>query len=298
MPRVLTIRIFYHGEKNFMDKMLKKTALILVAVIISFLLIAASFRSQEKIAVFAGSAGKPALEEAAIAFEEKTQIKVELIFGGSGTVLSQMKISKSGDVYIPGSPDYMAKAFKEGVVEDAGKIIAYLVPAIIVQKGNPKNIKTLGDLAKPGVRVGIADPNSVCVGQYAVEILKHNLLYEDIAKNIVVYAESCSKTASIIAMGNVDAVIGWDVFHSWNPDKTEIIYIEPYGKIPKLAYIPASVSKYAKNRDAAKSFINFLISGEGQKYFKKWGYVTSEEEAKKFAPDAVVPTVFELLEEI
>lgn len=53
-----------------------------------------------------GAVSKPAMEEAAKAFEQRTGIKVYLTFGGSGAILSQMKLSREGDLYIPGSPDY------------------------------------------------------------------------------------------------------------------------------------------------------------------------------------------------
>ena len=68
------------------------------------------------VVAFCGSAGKPALEECAEAFEDKTGIKVEFHFGGSGKMLSELEISKRGDLYVPGSPDYMAKATRDGVV--------------------------------------------------------------------------------------------------------------------------------------------------------------------------------------
>src|SRR5512138_569809 len=54
------------------------------------------------ISVFAGSASKPALDEAANLFEKRTGAKVYLTYGGSGTVLSQMELAKTGDLYIPG----------------------------------------------------------------------------------------------------------------------------------------------------------------------------------------------------
>jgi len=72
--------------------------------------------SEKSITVFAGSASKPALEEAAATFEQQTGIKVYLNFGGSGTMLSQLKIAGEGDLYIPGSPDYMQKAENEGII--------------------------------------------------------------------------------------------------------------------------------------------------------------------------------------
>jgi molybdate transport system substrate-binding protein len=116
----------------------------------------------QEIQVFAGSASKPPLDEAAQLFQKQTGIKVYLTYGGSGAVLSQMKLSRTGDLYIPGSPDYLKKAERDNVIDpSSSKIVAYLVPAIGVQRGNPKNIQSLGDLVKPGIKVGIANPDSV-----------------------------------------------------------------------------------------------------------------------------------------
>ena len=174
-------------------------------------------KAPKTITAFCGSASKPAMEEAAQAFAEKRGIKVYLNFSGSGTVLSQMKVSKSGDLYIPGSPDYMVMAEQSGVVEpDSVKIISYLIPAILVQPGNPRNIQSLPDLARPGIEVGIGNPEAVCVGLYAYEILERNNLLTEVEANIVTHAESCAKTASLVALKSVDAILGWRVFSKWH----------------------------------------------------------------------------------
>ena len=108
---------------------MKRLLILLVAVLLfSLPLYGCSQGEQKTITAFVGSASKPAMEEAAQAFEEETGIKVYLNFSGSGTMLSQLKIAKEGDLYIPGSPDYMVKAEREGVVyPDSVKIISYLV---------------------------------------------------------------------------------------------------------------------------------------------------------------------------
>ncbi|UCD85304.1 MAG: molybdate ABC transporter substrate-binding protein [Deltaproteobacteria bacterium] len=247
---------------------------------------------------FCGAASKPAMEEAAKVFEGATGIRVYLNFGGSGTVLSQMKMSKSGDLYIPGSPDYMVKAGKDGVIDpDTVKIISYLVPAILVQEGNPKNIQKLSDLTRPGIRVGTGDPESVCVGLYAYEILGYNDLIDDVreAGTIVTYAESCSKTASLVALKAVDAILGWRVFSLWHPDTTDVVYLNPE-QLPRLSYIPGAISIFTHDRNSAQRFLNFLTSPEGQEIFIKWGYVATESEAKNFAPHAEIGKEYKLPE--
>lgn len=247
----------------------------------------------KELTAFVGSASKPPMEEAARAFEKETGIKVYLNFSGSGTMLSQMKISKSGDLYIPGSPDYMLMAERDGVVDPASiKLITYLVPAILVQKGNPKNIRSLADLAKPGVEVGIGNPEAVCVGLYAYEILEYNKMLAKVWPNIVTNAESCDKTATLVALKSVDAVLGWRVFASWH-DTIDVVYLEPQ-QIPRLAYVPGAISTFTEDRESAEKFLDFLVSTQGQDIFKKWGYITTEEEARKFAPQAEIGGEYQL----
>ena len=268
--------------------------LILAALVICLPFGACSKEEQKTITVFAGAASKPALEEAAQAFESETGTKVYFNFGGSGTVLSQMKLAKSGDLYIPGSPDYMVTAERDGVVESESiKIIAYLIPAILVQEGNPKNIQALSDLAKPGIKVGIGNPEAVCVGLYAIGILDHNNLLTDVGRNIVTQAESCEKTATLLSLKSVDAVLGWHVFHNWDPDNIDVVYLKPE-QLPRIAYIPAAISTFTKDRDSAQEYIEFLLSKQGQEIFQKWGYIATESEARKFAPDAEIGGEYKL----
>ncbi len=251
-------------------------------------------RTEKHISAFCGSASKPALEECARVFEKSSGIRVILHFSGSGTMLSQMKMSRRGDIYIPGTPDYMIKAEKEGIVnKDTEKIIAYLVPSILVQRGNPKGIRGLKDLARPGIRVAIGNPDSVCVGLYAVEILSRAGLLNAVSKNIVTLGGSCSKTAALIPMKAVDAIIGWRVFAKWNPRTTEAVPISPRN-IPRVAYIPAAVSTFTTDFRSSKAFINFLVRDKARAIFAKWGYLPTENAARRFAPDAHVGGEYKL----
>ena len=277
--------------RNTMGKTLILFVLSIISVAVGLFCFASAYpqgSEENPLQVFCGAASKPPMEECAAAFEKKTNIKVEVQFGGSGAMLSALKMSKRGDIFIPGAPDYMVKAEREGVVDPKKvKILAYLVPAILVQKGNPKGIRSLEDLARRGITVGIGNPEAVCVGLYAVEVLNYSGLLEKVGKNIIVHAESCEKTAALIAMKKVDAILGWREFSKWNPEAIEAVLIAP-DKIPRLAYIPAGVCTTSKDPERAWRFIEFLASLDGQRIFAKWGYIISEEEVRKFAPKAKI----------
>jgi molybdate transport system substrate-binding protein len=238
--------------------------------------------SAERLMVFAGAASKPPTEEVAKAFEKKTGVKVDISVGGSGTVLSQMMLAKEGDIYFPGSSDFMEIAKKKGaVLPETEKIVVYLVPAINVQKGNPKGIHSLKDLTKPGLKVAIANPEGVCVGTYAVEIIEKNLTPQEkdaFRKNLINYTESCDKTATAVSLKMADAVIGWRVFHYWDPERIETVPLKK-DEIVRVGYIPIAISKFTKNRLLAQRFIDFILSEEGRAIFQKYHYLMTPDEA-------------------
>lgn len=235
-----------------------------------------------RITIFAGAASKPPTEELVDLFEKETGASVDVIFGGSGYVLSQMSLSKTGDIYFPGSSDYMEKAREDDLVfPETEKKVVYLVNAINVQKGNPKEIRTLKDLCRPGIKVAIANPEGVCVGAYAIEIIEKHFSEEEKAllrANIVNYTESCDKTASVVALKSVDAVIGWSVFQYWNPEEIETVDL-PKEEIVRIGYIPVAISRFTKNRALAQRFIDFTVSEKGKEVFKKYSYFATQEEA-------------------
>lgn len=268
------------GEGN-MDRRVIVAAWFLVLSLAS-LFHGIDVHAAERLLVFAGAASKPPTEEAARVFEKKNGVKVELVFGGSGFVLSQMILGKQGDIYFPGSSDFMEIAKKKGqVLPETERRIVYLAPAINVQKGNPKKIRSLRDLAKPGIRVAIANPEGVCVGLYAVEIVEKALSPTEKAafrRNLLNYTESCEKTATAISLKAVDAVIGWGVFQYWDPERIETVPLAKH-EIQRVGYIPIAVSSHTKNRPLAQKFIDFLSSPEGASIFRKHHYFMTSDEA-------------------
>ena len=265
---------------------------IVFLLILLVLVLACGQKAEEdrkaSITVFCGSANKPAMEEIAALFEQERGIRVNMIFGGSGTLLSQIKLSKQGEIYLPGSPDYIIIAErKKLVIEKSDRIVAYLIPAIITPSGNPANIRSLQDLAKPGIRIGIGNPETVCLGLYAIEMIEKNDLLVPVLKNVVTFGGSCSKLANLAAMNKVDAVLGWRVFHFWNPERMDFVRLGPE-TIPRISYIPISIPVYTKDVALSNAFIEFVLSPRGRSVYEKYGYLTSLEKAKAFAPQAGV----------
>jgi molybdate transport system substrate-binding protein len=226
-----------------------------------------------RITVFAGAASQPATSEAAKLFTEQTGIKVECSFGGSGAVLNQIRVEHYGDLYIPGSDDYMDKAEKEGLVDlGTRRTLCRLQPVICVPKGNPKRIKGLQDLTRPGLRLAIGDPKSVCLGSIAKAALEKAGIYAEVSKQIVTFASDCQQVASLIRLDEVDAAIGYDVFQRQSPDLMDSVPLEGAAAVT----VPAGVVSFSKQKDLAQRFADYLAGPQGREVFARHGYTVEQ----------------------
>jgi molybdate transport system substrate-binding protein len=259
---------------------------IYVAMI--FMTVSHSYAAERRIMAFCAAITKPAVEEAAEAFKKGTGISVDVSFGGSGAMLSQLKLARRGDVYIAASPDYIVKAERDRVIDPKSvRILAYLVPAINVQPGNPMGIRELSDLTKPGVKVGICNPETAAIGLMGIEILAKNSYLKSVLKNVITQAPNIGVLESLLVMKKVDAIIGWGVLQNAASSKVETVFLKP-DQVPRLSYIPAAITSYAADRESAMRFLEYLASDEGKRIFTRYGYGVTEGQIRKYAPKAQI----------
>lgn len=248
--------------------------------------------------VFSGAAFKKPMDELIAAYKKKTGTDVAVSYGNVKTIMSQVSLTKQGDVFVVPSPDIMDKAVRKGIVlEDSVRSFCYVVPAIIVQKGNPKNIRGLKDLLRDDVRFVMANPETVYIGMLSAEILDRSLSQgerEILRKKVITYADDISKLATYIVMNQADAVLGFDFLKSWDPDKTDIVKLRKE-EILRIGAGQVGIIAYTRDREKAKAFIDFLLSDAARDVFRKYGYHATEKEAFDFAGGKVavggVPSV-------
>ena len=208
-------------------------------------------------------------------FEEKTGAKVEVHYGGSAEIYGILTTTGC-DVFIPGAYYYTKIAMEKGyLINDTVKNVTLHIPVIAVPEGNPKNIHSLKDLAKPGVRVVLGDPKACAIGKVAKKILEKNGLWENVSKNVVVFTPTVNQLLIYIATGQADAAIIWEDMTTWAEakGKIEVIQIPPEQNIIKT--IPTAVTVYAKKNgkfEVAKAFNDYITSEEGLKIWEKWGF--------------------------
>ena len=114
--------------------------IVFIAILVSLLSDSSKSNSDStEILLFCAAGIKGPVSEAAKAYEEEFGIKVQIQYGGSGTLLSNLEISNQGDLYIAADSSYTDIARDKGLVQETLPL-SLLHPVIAVPLGNPKNI--------------------------------------------------------------------------------------------------------------------------------------------------------------
>ncbi len=229
--------------------------------------------TKQVIHVLSGAGLINPMDELKTAFEEKHRIKVVTQYGGAGELMGQLAMERDGDVFIPGASKYVEDASKKGWIEK-GTVIGIVkhIPVIAVAYGNPRHIKTLEDLAQPGMRIALGDPDACAIGRLANAILLKNNLKDKLAPRIKVSAPTVNQLLLYVTLGQVDAAIIWEDMSSWSKSrqKLSIVAISADKNIEKT--ISTAVIARSRNPELARKFNAFVDSDTGHQIWRKWGF--------------------------
>jgi molybdate transport system substrate-binding protein len=226
--------------------------------------------AEKPLRAYSADAIKLALDEAVLAYQRETGLEVKVTYGKTKEAFAQAKQEK-GDLYFSGHADAYEAAKKEGLaLEGSQRVIGFLTVAIAVPKGNPLKIAALADLAKPGVKVGLGDPNTSQLGRVSEELLQKGGMAEAVHRNVVARGSCCSEVAALLTSGKVEAVLGWTSFAKGAPDKVETVPLP--ADLAKPLPVTGLVLTTSENPRAAARFLAFLRSRKGRAIFAKYGY--------------------------
>jgi len=219
------------------------------------------------ILVYAGAGLKAPLAELGPMFTKKTGIDVQYTWGGAGTLVSQMNLTRKGDVFMPGSTVEFATAKSQGLVNDS-KYVAYHIPVIVVQKGNPKNITSLADFTQSGLKVGLGDANATAIGKASAKMFKALNITAAVEKNVVTRTPTVNELTTAVKTGQVDAaVLTLDQYDPASMDKIDIPL-----DLNVVLITPIGATTFSQNTDAANQFVDYVASDEGKAVFVKHGF--------------------------
>ena len=250
---------------------MRKLLLILLAALLAMGVLywfnrGESAAAGEPLTVYCAAGLKKPVEAVAAAYESETKTRVQLQFGGSGTLLSQIRAANRGDLFLAADEGTVNDARGFGVIKEVLPL-AIQTPVIAVAKGNPKNIHALDDLMRADVRVALANPEAASIGK--ITRAATGAKWEELKSKAAVMKPTVTEIAGDLSLGTVDAAIIWDSIVG--QFKLEAIHVPELDAKPEKA--SAAVLTASTQSAAALRFAHYLAAPEkGGAIFQQNGF--------------------------
>lgn len=204
--------------------------------------------------------------------------KVVFNLAGTQALKTQVQNGAYCDVFISASNAYTNELTKGNYfVSGTVKPLTSNYVIVILPRDNPAKISSLSDLAKPGIKIAVAD-KSVPVGTATTSVIGNLAKSTEYGKawnssmnsNIVTYETSEPAVASKVELGEVDAGFVYESTYIAGQDKYVAISIPK--AVNYLQTYTIGVMSQSTSKGAAADFENFMLSANGQQILKDYGF--------------------------
>jgi molybdate transport system substrate-binding protein len=203
-----------------------------------------------------------------------------VVFNLAGTqaIKTQIQQGAYADVFISASNKYTTELTDGGYfVTGTVKPLTSNYVIVILPKDNPANIKSLADLAKPGVKIAVAD-KSVPVGTATTSVIRNlaksteygTAWNTSVYSNVVTYETSEPAVATKVQLGEVDA--GFVYESTYIAGKDKYLAISVPRAVNYLQTYTIGVMKQSTSKGAASDFETFMLSTKGQQILEDYGF--------------------------
>jgi len=210
--------------------------------------------------VLCGSSFIKPTDDLIAAFSAETGVKVVPTAAGSEDFLPLVKAGRKGDILVTHDPylDY---------VEEAGALaghatVGWLAPVLAVQTGNPRGLEGIDDLARPGLRVALSNPEYSTCGEMVFAMLEKKELLDPVLRNVENrLTKGHSTLGTYLKTGVVDAVIMWNgVAQGFGADLDVVPTPYEYDTEIRVHVIGLG---YSERPDLVKKFVDFAARRGG-----------------------------------
>ena len=221
---------------------------------------------EPELRLFAGAMLRPAIDETISVFERREGVKVVRVYNGCGILVAQMRAGERPDAYFACDRSFMTQVgdlFQPPTEVSTNRLV------ILVKKGNPHGIRTLNDLGKPGLKVGVGHEKQCAMGALTQEALKKSGVAEAVMKNVKVQSPTGDMLVNQLRTGSLDAVVAYVSNAAAAADELEAIAID----VPcALAVQPFAVGKGSEHKQLTARLLAAIRSRESRERFEANGF--------------------------
>jgi molybdate transport system substrate-binding protein len=228
----------------------------------------ASSTSSRTLHVFAAASLTEAFTALGRTFEaDHPGVKVAFSFAASSALAQQIDDGADADVFASADQTNMQKVVDAGRAADP-TIVARNRLAILVEKGNPKGISGLTDLARSGVVLVLCAPEVPC-GRFATAALTK----AGVTVKPASLEENVKAVVAKVTLGEADAGIVYVTDVRAAGGAAEGVAIDIADDPALEAVYPMAVTSSARDDAAAKAWVELVRSAAGQRTLATFGFL-------------------------
>ncbi len=219
-----------------------------------------------EVLLYAGSMLRPAIEQTITEFELREGCRMSRVYNGCGILVAQMKAGQRPDAYFACDKQFMRMVpdlFPAPVDVSMNQLV------ILVPHGNPMGIKTLSDLGRMKLRVGVGHEKQCAMGALTQQTLVQGGQYQQVRKNVVDEAPSGDMLVNKLLVGGLDACVAYLSNAAGHADKLDAIKIDLSCAI---AIEPYGVLKDSPNSRLMQRFFDAIRTSESRARFEAFGF--------------------------
>ncbi len=188
--------------------------------------------------------------------EQHPEIAVEMVYDSSENLQKQVESGAAYDLLLIGGKKYMSALQEAGMVID-GSVHALMTNelAFVVPRNSRLGIITVADLEKAG-SIAIGDPIYLPVGEYTIDTLKEQELWEGVKEKEVYLAASVEELLGLLVDGTCDCGFVYQNDAVLEAEKIHIV--EGFAPTTYRLGILTSTGR----QETATVFIDFMCSDE------------------------------------
>ncbi len=190
-------------------------------------------------------------------------------FGGSDELAVQIREGAPADVYAAASPDPPRELAAERLVE-APVVFATNRLVLVVPRGNPARIRSVGDLAGGQIRLVVGTPG-VPVGDYTRRALAA-LGRLDVLERVVSEESDVAGIVGKVALGEADAGFAYATDATPVAEDVEVVEL-PRAAQPEVEYAIAVV-RGSEDESEARAFVERVLGPAGREALQEAGFGT------------------------
>jgi molybdate transport system substrate-binding protein len=189
--------------------------------------------------------------------------RVTFNFAGSQALATQIRQGAPADVFASADVPNLDKV--EDLVGEP-RVFAGNRLAIVVERGNPRGVDGLDDLAAGDLKVVLAAAE-VPAGKYARQVLDQ----AGVRVRPVSEEDDVKSVVTKVSLGEADAGLVYVTDVTAGGDRVEGVDI-PTGQNVTASY-PIAVVTASEAQDEARAFVDLVRSAEGQQVLKRHGFL-------------------------